>query len=44
MSTPEFLAKTDARMIKSFSVYFYFKYIFLTLLGMGQGDTVRDNR
>lgn len=41
MSTPELLAKTDAKMISSMSVPNYFKYIFLTLSGKGQGDRVR---
>jgi O-antigen biosynthesis protein WbqP len=41
MSTPELLAKTDAEMISTMSVANYFKYIFLTFAGMGQGDRVR---
>lgn len=40
MSTPELLAKTDAEMISTMSVVNYFKYIFLTLGGKGQGDRV----
>jgi len=43
MSTPKILAETDAKMIKDFSVYSYFKYIFMTLLGMGQGDAVANH-
>jgi O-antigen biosynthesis protein WbqP len=41
MSTPEFLAQTDARMIAEMSVYNYFKYIGLTIAGRGSGDRVR---
>jgi O-antigen biosynthesis protein WbqP len=41
MSSPELLAKTDAEMISTMSVANYFKYIFLTVAGKGQGDRVR---
>ena len=41
MSTPERLAKTDAEMISTMSVSYYFKYIFLTVAGKGQGDKIR---
>ena len=41
MSTPEILAKTDAEMIARMSVKNYFRYIFLTILGNGQGDRVK---
>jgi len=41
MSTPALLAKTDAEMISTMSVANYFKYIFLTVAGKGQGDRVR---
>ena len=41
MSTPELLANTDAEMISTMSVANYFKYIFLTFAGKGQGDRVR---
>ena len=41
MSTPVLLAKTDAEMISTMSVANYFKYIFLTFAGKGQGDRVR---
>ena len=34
------LAKTDAEMISNMSVAKYFKYIFLTAVGKGQGDRV----
>ena len=40
MSTPELLAKTDAEMISTMSITNYFKYIFLTIAGRGQGDRV----
>lgn len=41
MSTPKFLAETDAKMIASLSVKDYFKYIFMTVLGKGAGDRVK---
>ena len=41
MSTPALLAKTDAEMISTMSIANYFKYIFLTFGGKGQGDRVR---
>ena len=41
MSSPKLLAKTDAEMISTLSVVNYFKYIFLTFVGKGQGDRVR---
>ena len=41
MSTPVLLAKTDAEMISTLSVANYFRYIFLTVAGKGQGDRVR---
>lgn len=41
MSTPELLAKTDAEMIFTMSVANYFKYIFLTFAGKGQGDRIK---
>ena len=40
MSTPELLAKTDAEMISAMSIFNYFKYIFLTVAGKGQGDRI----
>ena len=40
MSTPSLLAKTDAYMISQMSIKNYFKYIFLTIVGKGQGDKV----
>lgn len=41
MSTPKLLAKTDAEMIATMSIANYFKYIFQTVAGKGQGDRVR---
>jgi O-antigen biosynthesis protein WbqP len=41
MSTPQLLAETDAKMIYHLNVWFYFKYIFLTVFGRGFGDRVR---
>ncbi len=44
MSTPRLLAETDSQMIKTMSVGFYFKIIFMTLIGSGSGDRTRDHR
>lgn len=41
MSIPQRLAETDAKMIDHLSVWYYFKYIFLTVFGKGFGDRVR---
>lgn len=41
MSTPKLLAETDAIMISQLNIFFYFKYIFLTVFGRGFGDRVR---
>ena len=41
MSTPQLLAETDAKMINHLNVFYYFKYIFLTVFGKGYGDRVR---
>jgi O-antigen biosynthesis protein WbqP len=41
MSTPQLLAETDAKMIDHLNVWYYFKYIFLTVFGNGFGDRVR---
>ncbi len=40
MSTPKLLAKTDAEMMKSYSVSTYFTFIFSTILGKGSGDKI----
>jgi O-antigen biosynthesis protein WbqP len=42
MSTPTKLAKLDAIMLSSMSLKNYFKYIFKTLGGKGQGDRIRE--
>jgi O-antigen biosynthesis protein WbqP len=41
MSTPELLAKTDAKMIREMSLNNYFKYILQTVIGAGAGDRVK---
>jgi lipopolysaccharide/colanic/teichoic acid biosynthesis glycosyltransferase len=41
MSTPQLLAQTDSKMIDHLNVWYYFKYIFLTVFGKGFGDRVR---
>ena len=41
MSTPKLLAETDAKMINHLNVWYYFKYIFLTLFGKGFGDRIK---
>ncbi|MCF8221260.1 MAG: sugar transferase [Cryomorphaceae bacterium] len=41
MSTSQLLAETDAKMIDHLNVWYYFKYIFLTVFGKGFGDRVR---
>lgn len=40
MSTPELLAKTDAKMISELSLVNYFKFILQTVTGKGAGDRV----
>lgn len=42
MSTPLLLAETDAKMISNFSLFYYFKYIVLTIFGKGFGDRIRN--
>jgi O-antigen biosynthesis protein WbqP len=44
MSTPQRLAETDAKMIEHLNVWYYFKYIFLTVFGKGFGDRVRKQK
>jgi len=41
MSTPQFLAETDAKMIQELNTLGYFKYIFLTVFGKGFGDRIK---
>ncbi len=43
MSTPQLLAETDAEMIDHLNVWYYFKYIFLTVFGRGFGDRLRQD-
>ena len=38
MSTPELLAQYDAKMLNELTVFHYFRYIFLTIVGRGSGD------
>ncbi len=40
MSTPDLLAKTDAKMINEMNIKHYFKFIMQTVLGAGAGDRV----
>jgi len=40
MSRPEELALSDAEMIRNFRLLNYFKYIFATVGGKGQGDRI----
>ena len=40
MSNPVLLSKTDDKMMRNFSLFKYFYYIGLTLLGSGFGDRV----
>lgn len=42
MSTPRLLAETDAEMIKNFNLIIYIKYIFITVLGKGKGDIIKN--
>ncbi len=41
MSTPKKLAESDAEMIANYNTKNYFKYIFATVSGKGQGDRVQ---
>ncbi len=41
MSTPRLLAETDAHMLRTMSLKNYFKYILLTVLGKGAGDSIK---
>lgn len=40
MSTPRLLAETDAKMIESVTISYYFKLIAATIAGKGQGDRI----
>lgn len=41
MSTPRFLAETDAKMLANLGVASYFMFILRTLIGAGFGDRIR---
>jgi len=41
MSTPELLAETDAKMIRTLNIKSYFQYILMTVTGKGSGDRVK---
>jgi lipopolysaccharide/colanic/teichoic acid biosynthesis glycosyltransferase len=41
MSTPQLLAETDQEMISQLSIFTYFKYILLTIIGNGMGDRIK---
>lgn len=43
MSTPKLLAMTDAKMIRELNMFNYFKFIFRTATGKGQGDRASKN-
>lgn len=40
MSTPEYLAEVDAKMLEGLTVKAYFKYLLLTVIGKGSGDVI----
>ena len=42
MSDPLLLAKTEFEMIKKFNIFYYFWFIFITLIGNGFGDRVKE--
>lgn len=44
MSTPRLLAETDAKMIASMTLKYYFRYLVLTVLGKGAGDRIHQHR
>ena len=43
MSTPELLAKTDAKMISELNLINYFKFIIQTVTGKGSGDRIKSD-
>lgn len=43
MSTPELLAETDNHMIEGMNLLNYFRLIFLTVKGSGQGDRLKQD-
>ena len=40
MSTPKLLAETDEKLIHELNTFTYFKFVFLTIFGMGFGDRI----
>ena len=42
MSDPFLLAKTERKMLRNFNVLSYFYYIFLTVIGFGLGDRIKE--
>lgn len=42
MSTPRLLAETDFNMLQGLTISSYLKYLYMTLLGRGGGDCVKD--
>lgn len=40
MSTPKLLAETDEKLINELNTITYFKFVFLTIIGMGFGDRI----
>ncbi len=43
MSDPKRLAEVDAQMIERMNVADYFRYLFLTAMGKGSGDRIRES-
>lgn len=43
MSQPDLLSETDAQLVKTLTIGVYFKLLWLTLLGKGRGDRIRDD-
>ena len=43
MSTPQLLAEIDGKMTAHLNVWYYFKYIFLTVFGKGFGDRIKQS-
>jgi lipopolysaccharide/colanic/teichoic acid biosynthesis glycosyltransferase len=42
MSDPLLLAKTEKKMLRNFNILSYFYYIFLTVIGFGLGDRIKE--
>ena len=42
MSDPLLLAKTERKMLRNFNILSYFYYIFLTVIGFGLGDRIKE--